>query len=80
MSTYAPADNRYDSMEYRRCGNSGLKLPRVSLGLWNKFGSVNVHENARQLLQGDVRQLNFPGKPGLLDVAAGQLEGFGVDV
>ena len=50
MSTYAPADNRYDSMEYRRCGNSGLKLPRVSLGLWNNFGSVNVHENARQML------------------------------
>ena len=47
---YAPADNRYDSMEYRRCGNSGLKLPRVSLGLWNNFGSVNVHENARQML------------------------------
>ncbi len=47
---YVPADTRYDKMEYRRCGHSGLKLPRVSLGLWNNFGSVNVHENARQML------------------------------
>jgi len=37
-------------MEYARCGKSGLKLPRVSLGLWNNFGSVNVYENARQML------------------------------
>ncbi len=47
---YAPAADRYDSMQYARCGKSGLKLPRVSLGLWNNFGSVNVHENARQML------------------------------
>lgn len=47
---YAPASDRYERMEYRRCGKSGLKLPRVSLGLWNNFGSVNVHENARQML------------------------------
>lgn len=47
---YAPADDRYSNMEYRRCGNSGLKLPRVSLGLWNNFGSVDRHENARNML------------------------------
>ncbi len=47
---YAPAADRYASMEYARCGRSGLKLPKVSLGLWNNFGSVNVHENARQML------------------------------
>ena len=47
---YSPAASRYDSMQYARCGKSGLKLPRVSLGLWNNFGSVNVHENARQML------------------------------
>ncbi len=47
---YAPAADRYDSMQYARCGKSGLKLPRVSLGLWNNFGSVNVYENARQML------------------------------
>ena len=47
---YTPADDRYNSMQYARCGNSGLKLPRVSLGLWNNFGSVDRHENARQML------------------------------
>ena len=47
---YAPAAERYQQMQYARCGHSGLLLPRVSLGLWNNFGSVNVHENARQML------------------------------
>ncbi|MFD2465798.1 L-glyceraldehyde 3-phosphate reductase [Amycolatopsis silviterrae] len=36
--TYAAADSRYDSMPYRRCGRSGLKLPAISLGLWHNFG------------------------------------------
>lgn len=36
--TYAPADDRYEKMVYRRCGRSGLKLPAVSLGLWHNFG------------------------------------------
>ncbi len=35
---YAAADNRYDTMQYRRCGNSGLVLPVLSLGLWQNFG------------------------------------------
>ena len=35
---YAPAADRYAHMPYVRCGRSGLKLPRVSLGLWNNFG------------------------------------------
>lgn len=47
---YSPAPDRYAHMEYARCGRSGLKLPRVSLGLWNNFGTVNVYENARQML------------------------------
>ncbi len=47
---YVPAADRYDTMQYARCGKSGLKLPRVSLGMWNNFGSVNVHENSRQML------------------------------
>jgi L-glyceraldehyde 3-phosphate reductase len=38
-------------MEYRRCGNSGLKLPAVSLGLWHNFGGVDVLENCRNILQ-----------------------------
>ncbi len=35
---YAPAENRYDKMLYRKCGRSGLKLPALSLGLWHNFG------------------------------------------
>ena len=47
---YAPAADRYQHMQYARCGKSGLKLSRVALGLWNNFGSVNIHENSRQML------------------------------
>jgi len=48
--SYAPSSHRYQSMEYRRCGNSGLKLPAVSLGLWHNFGHVDVLENCRRIL------------------------------
>jgi L-glyceraldehyde 3-phosphate reductase len=48
--TYDPAGTRYDSMIYRRCGRSGLKLPAVSLGLWHNFGGVDAMENARAML------------------------------
>ncbi|UKT65698.1 L-glyceraldehyde 3-phosphate reductase [Pedobacter mucosus] len=44
------SENRYDKMLYRRCGNSGLKLPVVSLGLWHNFGHVNVFENSKDLI------------------------------
>ena len=37
--TYAAAPDRYDQIGYRRCGRSGLKLPEISLGLWQNFGS-----------------------------------------
>ena len=46
---HAPAPDRYDAMDYVRCGQSGLKLPAVSLGLWHNFGSVDVYENARAM-------------------------------
>ncbi len=49
--TLFPADNRYDSMVYNRCGQSGLKLPAISLGLWHSFGYTDVYENARALLR-----------------------------
>jgi L-glyceraldehyde 3-phosphate reductase len=48
--SYTPSSNRYGSMEYRRCGNSGLKLPAVSLGLWHNFGYVDQLENCRKIL------------------------------
>ncbi|EML1552465.1 TPA: L-glyceraldehyde 3-phosphate reductase [Enterobacter hormaechei] len=48
---YQPVKNRYQTMQYRRCGQSGLKLPAISLGLWHNFGDATLLENSRQLLQ-----------------------------
>ena len=47
--TYVPASDRYEKMIYRRCGNSGLKLPAISLGLWHNFGGDTPHELKRDL-------------------------------
>ena len=49
--TYQPASNRYENMQYRRCGNSGLKLSAFSLGLWHNFGLNSEFENSRNLLK-----------------------------
>ncbi len=49
--TYSPSPTRYDSMPYRRCGRSGIKLPPISLGLWHNFGGVDVYENCRLILR-----------------------------
>ena len=46
---YQPAQNRYDVLPYRRCGDSGLLLPAVSLGLWHNFGDTAPYENMRAL-------------------------------
>jgi len=48
---YKANPQRYDKMEYRRCGNSGLKLPAVSLGLWHNFGDIDNFENCRNILR-----------------------------
>jgi L-glyceraldehyde 3-phosphate reductase len=48
--SYIPSEERYDKMNYRRCGESGIKLPEISLGLWHNFGSVDVFENFRKIL------------------------------
>jgi len=47
---YLANEQRYGKMEYRRCGNSGLKLPAISLGLWHNFGHIDKLENARNIL------------------------------
>jgi L-glyceraldehyde 3-phosphate reductase len=47
--TYVPSHSRYDKLPYIRCGRSGLKLPRVSLGLWHNFGGVDRHDNSRAM-------------------------------
>ncbi len=49
MKTYQAANQRYESMTYRRCGKSGLLLPALSLGLWHNFGSVDSFENFSQI-------------------------------
>ncbi|WP_336819313.1 MULTISPECIES: L-glyceraldehyde 3-phosphate reductase [unclassified Cedecea] len=49
--TWQPNPERYSSMEYRRCGRSGLKLPAISLGLWHNFGDETLLETSRQLLR-----------------------------
>ncbi|WP_278044299.1 L-glyceraldehyde 3-phosphate reductase [Pseudaestuariivita atlantica] len=49
MSDYTPAEDRYDRMQYRRCGRSGLKLPAISLGLWHNFGEDTPHETKREM-------------------------------
>src|SRR5213593_4110895 len=48
---YLADDARYDTMTYRRCGNSGLKLPAVSLGLWHNFGDDRPIETQRAILR-----------------------------
>lgn len=48
---YTPADNRYQSIPYHRCGKSGIQLPAISLGLWHNFGSVDVFENGRAIVR-----------------------------
>jgi len=48
---YAASPARYDTMPYRRCGRSGLKLPAISLGLWQNFGGDDVFETGRSILR-----------------------------
>lgn len=48
---YVADSHRYDSMQYRRSGRSGIKLPAVSLGLWHNFGGVDNFENSRAMLR-----------------------------
>ncbi|MCB5911914.1 L-glyceraldehyde 3-phosphate reductase [Streptomyces pinistramenti] len=50
-SPYCAAESRYDSMEYRRTGRSGLKLPAISLGLWHNFGDDRTLTSQRAILR-----------------------------
>ncbi len=49
--SYLASQQRYASMQYRRCGASGIKLPLLSLGLWHNFGGVTLYETAREMVQ-----------------------------
>jgi L-glyceraldehyde 3-phosphate reductase len=48
--SYVPCKRRYDAMKYNYCGNSGLKLSAISLGLWHNFGHINSYENSRAMI------------------------------
>ena len=48
---YVPAEERYESMVYRRCGRSGLRLPAISLGLWQNFGDDRPLARSRAILR-----------------------------
>jgi L-glyceraldehyde 3-phosphate reductase len=49
--TYVAAEDRYDEIPYRRCGRSGIKLPEISLGLWQNFGELNPLEMQRKVIR-----------------------------
>src|SRR4051794_41562235 len=48
---YNASEDRYDHMQYRRCGASGIRLPEISLGLWNNFGDDRPIETQRAILR-----------------------------
>lgn len=48
---YTPAETRYDTMQYRRCGKSGVMLPAISLGLWHNFGNITPFGVQQSLLR-----------------------------
>lgn len=47
---YSAEERRYESMAYRRCGRSGIRLPEISLGLWHNFGHVDDYRNSRKIV------------------------------
>ena len=51
LPSYAAAKDRYDRMQYRRCGKSGILLPLISLGLWHNFGKTDDFNNAKGILR-----------------------------
>ena len=48
---YVPDEGRYDRMPYRRCGRTGLKLPAITLGLWQNFGDDRPLANSRAMIR-----------------------------
>ena len=60
--SYQPAESRYDDMQYRRVGRSGLSLPAISLGLWHNFGDDVPFDRQQSIL----RQMAAIGGPAAL--------------
>ena len=58
-----PATDRYDRMQYKYCGKSGLQLPLISLGLWHNFGSVDNFSVATDMIKSvSYTHLTLPTK------------------
>ncbi|WP_348945026.1 L-glyceraldehyde 3-phosphate reductase [Chitinibacter sp. FCG-7] len=79
--TYQAASNRYETMPYRRCGRSGLKLPALSLGMWHNFGDNKPFDNSRAMVlrafdlgitHFDLAN-NYGPKPGAAEETMGRL-------
>jgi len=79
--TWQPADSRYETMTYNRCGRSGLKLPAISLGLWHNFGEDTPHQTKREIVQKafdlgithfDLAN-NYGPRPGSAETAFGEI-------
>lgn len=79
--TYHAAETRYDTMQYRRCGRSGLNLPAISLGLWHNFGDDTSHKVKADICTTAFDQgithfdlaNNYGPKPGSAELAFGQI-------
>ena len=78
---YSPKEARYQSMTYTRCGKSGLRLPRIALGLWQNFGTNDSPQTAREMVLGafdlgithfDLAD-NYGPPPGSAEATMGQL-------
>lgn len=78
---WQPADGRYDTMVYNRCGASGLKLPAISLGLWQNFGELTSHQTKRDICRRafdlgithfDLAN-NYGPPPGAAELAFGEI-------
>ena len=78
---YVASKERYTTMEYNRCGDSGLMLPKVSLGLWHNFGDTSKFENMRQLcftaFDNGITQFdlanNYGPEPGSAEINFGRI-------
>jgi L-glyceraldehyde 3-phosphate reductase len=79
--SWQPADNRYETMKYNRCGRSGLKLPAISLGLWHNFGDDTPHQRkvaiCRKAFDLGITHFdlanNYGPLPGSAETAFGQI-------
>ena len=78
---YTPNPCRYNEMLYRKCGNSGLKLPVISLGLWHNFGEDFTHQSMREICRAafdhgithfDLAN-NYGPRPGSAETAFGEI-------